>query len=181
MLTHSLTWMMRQLWEWWMGNLSAVLHFNRGFLGTVREVRNGSLRAAHIPVWCDQFFTYHVKLRSSLWKHFAKNTLSLSPLLPVILNTLNTAQAWTGGFTSSNANSYAGIYKWTLILLVNYLFVTNNLSLPSLTSHLQHSEHTPGTSNRIHANKPQLTCWNLQLNNIYSFMFQIIFKQHHLD
>ena len=50
---------------------------------------------------------HHVKLSISFWKHLARNCVSRSLGGPVALNTFFTAQACTGGLTSSNANSYA--------------------------------------------------------------------------
>src|SRR5882757_7715955 len=54
--------------------------------------------------------THHVKLITSFWKVRDRKTRSRSPRSPVILYVRQHDQACTGGFTSPNANSYAGIW-----------------------------------------------------------------------
>ena len=55
------------------------------------------------------YCTYQLKLRINFWNARAKNFTSRFPLGAVILYTRQTAHAWTGGLTSENSNSYAGI------------------------------------------------------------------------
>src|SRR2546425_9520199 len=54
-------------------------------------------------------FTHQVKLRRSFWNVRSRNRRSRCPRGPVILYTRQQAHACTGGLTSPNANSYAGI------------------------------------------------------------------------